>query len=305
MQQSVTEEEYRDFRSFLEDATGILLGDNKHYLVTSRLHRLLEEYALPNVGELMVRLRRERHGDLRNRVIEAMTTNETLWFRDIHPYEILKNLILPELARTGMRRAAIWSAACSTGQEPYSISMVVDDFVSTHPGALSGGASILATDISTRVLNEARRAVYDATSVARGLSEERRKRFMNPVTTKSGPAWEVRPEIRARVNFRELNLTQPLVGIGRFDVIFCRNVLIYFSSDLKRALIARLAGALNPRGWLILGASESIAGISDTFEMVRAERSVVYRSLVSQPSPPGLNQSTERTLMLIGPKGQY
>ncbi|CAK0765468.1 Chemotaxis protein methyltransferase Cher2 [Gammaproteobacteria bacterium] len=288
MQHPISEEEYRDFRSFLEEATGILLGDNKHYLVTSRLHRLLDEHGLSDVGELLVRLRRERHGELRNRVIEAMTTNETLWFRDIHPYEILKNLILPELVRTGVRRVTVWSAACSSGQEPYSISMVVDEFLATHPGTLSGGVSILATDISTRVLNEARRAIYDTTSVARGLSEERRKRFMTPVQVKTGQAWEVRPEIRSRVTFREINLTQPLTGMGRFDVIFCRNVLIYFSSDLKRALLTRLAGALNPGGWLILGASESIAGVSDTFEMVRAERSVVYRIVAPRPStPPG------------------
>ena len=287
VQQSISEEEYRDFRSFLENATGILLGDSKHYLVTSRLHRLLEEQALSSIGELMTRLRLERQGELRSRVIEAMTTNETLWFRDTHPYEILKNIILPDLVNTGARRIAIWSAACSTGQEPYSISMVVDEFLSTRPGTLSGGVSILATDISTRVLNEARRAVYDATSLARGLSEERRKRFMTPAEPKTELTWEIRPEIRARVTFREINLTQPLVGMGRFDIIFCRNVLIYFSSDLKRALIARLAGVLNPGGWLILGASESIAGVSETFEMVRAERSVVYRITAPRPSTPG------------------
>ncbi|CAK0772580.1 Chemotaxis protein methyltransferase Cher2 [Gammaproteobacteria bacterium] len=276
----ITEEEYRNFRGFLEEATGILLGDNKHYLVASRLHRLLEEQRLSNIGELLVRLHRERHGELRGRIIEAMTTNETLWFRDIHPYEILKNLILPELANIGNRRVTVWSSACSSGQEPYSISIVAEEFLSRRSGALSGGVSILATDISTRVLNEARNAIYDPTSITRGLSEERRKRFMIPITTKTGQAWEVRPEIRARVTFREFNLTEPLLGIGRFDIIFCRNVLIYFSSEFKRTLLSRFTGVLNPGGWLVLGASESIAGISENFEMIRAERSVVYRHIV-------------------------
>lgn len=258
-----------------------MLGDNKHYLVTSRLHRLLEEQQLSNIGELLSRLRRERYGELRNRVIDAMTTNETLWFRDFHPYEILKNLILPELANSGLRRVAIWSSACSTGQEPYSISMAIDEFLTIRPGVFAGGVSILATDISGRVLNEARNGIYDTTSVARGLSEERRKRFMIPIKLTTGQAWEVRPEIRARVTFREYNLTEPFIGIGRFDIIFCRNVLIYFSSDIKRTLLNRFVGVLNPRGWLMLGASESIAGISENFKMMSAERSVVYR-LVAQ-----------------------
>ncbi len=278
VQRHISDDDYRDFRRFLEEASGILLGDNKHYLVSSRLHRLLEENGLTSVGELLIRLRRERRGELCNRVIEAMTTNETLWFRDTHPYEILKDVILPEFERTGARRLAVWSAACATGQEPYSISMIVEEYLATHPRALPNGVSILATDISSKVLNEARRAVYDAVSVARGLSPERRARFMTPVTTSAGQSWEIRPEIRARVTFREINLTQPLAGIGRFDIIFCRNVLIYFSTELKQTLLGRIHGALNPCGWLILGASEAVAGVSENFEMVRAARSVVYRS---------------------------
>lgn len=274
---SITGDEYRAFRGFLEKATGINLGENKHYLVTSRLQHLLEEHGLANIHALLAHLQREPHGELQNQVIDAMTTNETLWFRDIHPYTVLKNLILPELASSGTRHIMIWSAACSTGQEPYSISMTVAEFLDNHPGSFVRGVSILASDISARILEDARRAIYDIASVTRGLSEERRRRFMNPITTNNGPAWEVRPEIRSRITFREINLNQPFTGIGRCDIIFCRNVLIYFSEELKRIIIKRLSGALNPKGWLILGASESITGLADNFEMIRAERSILYR----------------------------
>ncbi len=288
MQRPISDQEYRDFRIFLENATGILLGDAKHYLVSSRLHRILEERQLSNIADLLALIKQDRGGELRNRVIEAMTTNETLWFRDGYPYDTLRNLILPELAKGGPRRINMWSAACSSGQEPYSISMTVEEFLASRPGSLPGGVTILATDISTRVLQEARQGVYDATSLARGLSDERRSRFMIPVDPRAAlpsynrrfpdnPLWEVRGEIKNRVNFRELNLTQNLGSVGRFDVVFCRNVLIYFSMDLKRSLLAKLAGVLNPGGWLFLGSSESLAGMSDSFEMVRADRGVVYR----------------------------
>jgi len=274
---SITANEYRDFRSFLESATGITLGENKHYLVMSRLQQLLEERGLANIRELLINLRCDQRGELHNRVIEAMTTNETLWFRDTHPYAILKNLILPQLASLGTRRVIIWSAACSTGQEPYSISMTVEEFLDNHPGAFSRGVAILASDISPRILEEARLAIYDISGITRGLSEDRRRRFTLPITTKTGPAWEIHPKIRSRVTFREVNLNQPFTGIGRFDIIFCRNVLIYFSAELRQNIIKRLSSALNPKGWLMLGASESIAGLADNFEMVHAERSIVYR----------------------------
>ncbi|CAK0750256.1 Chemotaxis protein methyltransferase Cher2 [Gammaproteobacteria bacterium] len=286
MQAPIREEEYRNFRRFLEESTGILLGDNKHYLVASRLHRLLEEHQVSSISELLTRLREDRQGSLRIRVVEAMTTNETQWFRDVYPYEILKNLIFPELVRVGARQARIWSAACSTGQEPYSISMVAEEFLAKNTSALPGGVSILATDLSSKAIHEARRAIYNTGSVARGLSEERRRRFLIPAQENGRQVWEVRPEIRSRVTFREINLIQPWTGIGRFDVVFCRNVLIYFSAELKQNLLSRLAGALNAEGWLLLGASESIAGVTDSLKMIRAERSVVYRSVIERLSTP-------------------
>ena len=265
-------DEYRDFCRFLEDACGIVLGDNKQYLVASRLSRLMDESGIASLGELVRRLR-SGAGPLRERTIEAMTTNETSWFRDNHPFRALREKILPELARAQRNPVRIWSAACSTGQEPYSISMTVHDLQQSRPGLLPGPVQIVATDISTEVLKVARQGRYDGLSMARGLGGDRRERFFRPV----GDEWEVRPEIRARVQFRPLNLLQSYALLGRFDVIFCRNVLIYFSTDSKRDILERMARTLNPGGYLLLGGSESITGLSDAFALERYAGGVVYR----------------------------
>jgi len=267
----LTPDEYQAFRTFLEDACGIVLGDNKHYLVVSRLNRLLAEEAIETLGELVQRLKGARRDGLRERIIEAMTTNETYWFRDGYPFEVLKTRILPELAEA-RAPVRIWSAACSSGQEPYSISIAIQEFLGSRPGGL-GSVEVVATDISPGILKTARDARYDAMAVGRGLSEERKRRFF----IDRGEQWEVRPEIRGRVRVTTANLLQSYSLLGRFDVIFCRNVLIYFSSDSKRDIIGRMARALNPGGYLFLGSSESITQYSDQFELVRCNPGVVYR----------------------------
>lgn len=273
--QSITPQEYQAFRVFLEAACGISLGDNKQYLVNSRLVSLLAEVDSHSIGELIERVKRDSNSDLRNRVVDAMTTNETLWFRDHFPFEILKSHILPELSSRRMARSArIWSAACSSGQEPYSMSMIAQEYLGAKPGSLAGDVQITATDISPSVLKDAKEGVYDAMALARGLSEERKKRFFDP----KGNAWKVKPEIARRVTFSEMNLMKKeYLSLGKFDVIFCRNVLIYFSSDLKSEILSRFIRVLEPEGYLCLGASESIAGYADAFETVRCQGGFVYR----------------------------
>ena len=276
---TITPQDYQNFRVFLEQACGIVLGEHKHYLVSSRLRHLLSEYSIPSVGELIRRMENGRTAGLRERIIDAMTTNETLWFRDGHPYEIFKSLILPEFAQQRARPIRIWSAACSSGQEPYSISMAVQEFLLGRPGTLPGGVQIVATDISPSILGEAMVGIYDSTSLARGLSEERKQRFFTAKEAKPVLAsrWEVKPEIKSRVVFKELNLMKNYAVLGKFDVIFCRNVLIYFATELKVDILSRLAQALNPGGFLLLGASESIANYSDDFAMVRYPSGVIYK----------------------------
>jgi len=265
-------DEYEAFRVFLEQACGIVLGDNKHYLVVSRLSRVLSEQGIDSLGELVRRLKASRGDGLRERIIEAMTTNETYWFRDGYPFEVLKTRIIPELAGRGPRPLKIWSAACSSGQEPYSISIAVQEWLNARPGhALQ--VEILGTDISPAMLKLAQEGHYDAMTAGRGLSEERKRRYL----IDRGNGWQVRPEIRDRVRFMPANLLQSYSLLGRFDVIFCRNVLIYFSADSKRDILKRMAGVLNPGGYLFLGSSESITQYSDAFELVRCNPGVVYR----------------------------
>lgn len=270
---SIKQEEYLDFRDFLEKACGIVLGDNKQYLVSSRLSRLLSEYELDSLGSLVKALKHRRSPELRDRIVEAMTTNETSWFRDSHPYQVLRERVLPEVAKRRQRTIRLWSAACSSGQEPYSLAMTVHEYQMANPGALTADVQIVATDISPAMLRAARTGRYDALAMARGLSPERKKRYFQ----ERDGAWEVIPAIRSRVQFRDLNLLQSFALLGRFDVIFCRNVLIYFSSDSKRDIAGRMAKSLNAGGYLFLGGSESVSGFSEAFDMIRHPGGVIYQ----------------------------
>lgn len=269
----MTREDYEEFRRFLADACGITLGDNKQYLVSSRLSPLMLEFNIVSIRELIERVRRDRQSKLTERIIDAMTTNETQWFRDQFPFEILKQTILPGIPRGRAQPVRIWSAACSSGQEPYSIAISVHEHLLRNPGTLSGGVQILATDISPTMLKQAALGLYDGVAIARGLSAERRQRYFLP----AGSQWVVKPDVRRLVSFREMNLCQGYEALGKFDVIFCRNVLIYFAAELKRDIIKRMSQALNPGGYLFLGAAESLSNYSEAFEMLRLDGGIVYR----------------------------
>lgn len=268
---SISNSEYEAFHKFLESAVGIVLGENKHYLVSSRLNRVMLDSGMKSLSDLLERANRDMR--FRERVVDAMTTNETSWFRDAHPFDTLKEAVLPVYSKKSAKTLRVWSAACSTGQEPYSISMCVQEYAMSNPGALRAEVEIVATDISPSSLEDAKSGVYDEMALARGLSPERRARFF----WKKGNVVEVRPEIRSRVNFRAFNLSQSYAPLGRFDVIFCRNVLIYFSTDFKRDVLQRMSATLNPGGYLILGGSESMANYCDAFQMVRVANGVIYQ----------------------------
>ena len=264
--------DYEAFRLFLEQSSGLVLGENKHYLVTSRLSRLMAELTVESLGELLRLLQTGARPGLRERVIEAMTTNETYWFRDVFPFDILTHQLFPEFAKRVVNPVRIWSAACSSGQEAYSISMIWSEYLQHKPGGLKS-LQIVGTDISAAIVAEARAASYDSLAIGRGLSEARRNRFF----TEQGNRWQVKPEVRERASFREFNLLDSYALLGRFDIIFCRNVLIYFSAENKRDILSRMAQALNPGGYLFLGASESMSNYSNAFETVRCNPGVVFR----------------------------
>src|SRR5690606_32579526 len=229
--------EYVLFRDFLEQQCGIVLGENKQYLVKSRLGPLMQRFSVGSLSELVSKTLSPFERQLRSAVIDAMTTNETLWFRDTYPYELLKKQILPELEKT-CRTVKIWSAASSSGQEPYSIAMTAMEYQQTRPGAFSLGVNILGTDISNTMLEHCQRGEYDGLALSRGLSPERRSKFFDD----SGHGMmRLKDNVRKHVSFRHLNLLDNYSLLGKFDIIFCRNVLIYFSPEVKARIISQFA----------------------------------------------------------------
>ncbi|MGD8886601.1 MAG: protein-glutamate O-methyltransferase CheR [Gammaproteobacteria bacterium] len=270
----ISPDEYESFREFLEDASGIVLGDNKHYLITSRITRLMAELSIPSFSDLLARAQEDSR--LRQRIMDAMTTNETSWFRDSYPYEFLTEKFYPERVRqSGKDPIRIWSAACSTGQEPYSVGITTREFLLKNPGLMSAdNIQIWGTDISSKALQHARAGLYDDVALSRGMSAELRKRYFRQEDNQ----WRVSDDIKKRVNFQELNLKTGFASLGKFDIIFCRNVLIYFSPDLKADIMYRMAQALKPNGYLILGGSETISGYSEDFDIMRWKSvGVVYQ----------------------------
>ena len=265
--------EYDQFRLFLEQQCGIVLGENKQYLVKSRLAPLMSRFNVGSLSELVSKTLGVHERQLRAAVVDAMTTNETLWFRDQYPFELLKTRLFPEF-KTLNRPLKIWSAASSSGQEPYSIAMSVAEFQSSSPGVLKMGAQIIGTDISNTMLDMCKHAEYDALALARGLSAERRKKFFKD--SGNGMA-QVVDSLKKQVSFRHLNLLDSYALMGKFDIIFCRNVLIYFSPEVKSKIIAQFSQALNPKGYLFLGASESMSGLSTDFDMVRCNPGIIYQ----------------------------
>ncbi|WP_428775402.1 CheR family methyltransferase [Vibrio sp.] len=269
---TISDQEYRDFSRFLESQCGIVLGDSKQYLVRSRLSPLVTKYQLGSLSQLLRDVVAGRNRDLRVAAVDAMTTNETLWFRDGYPFTVLAERLLPELAVT-KRPLKIWSAASSSGQEPYSMAMTILETQQRKPGMLPS-VSITATDISSSMLDMCRTGVYDNLALGRGLSAERRRMFFEDA---GDGRMKIKDQVKRLVNFRPQNLMDSYALLGRFDIIFCRNVLIYFSPDMKSKVLNQLANSLNPGGYLLLGASESLTGLTDRFEMVRCNPGIIYK----------------------------
>jgi len=267
---------FDEFRDFLKQSCGIVLGDSKQYLVTSRISRIMSENNIADLHQLVTKIRSNPRCGLREKIIDAMTTNETSWMRDIHPYDIMRNKVLPELMTSGFGTARIWCAASSTGQEPYSLSMIIEEFKQANMGALKRPIEILGTDLSKTVLAQCETAEYDSLAMVRGLTEERKRKFFVPVD--AGKTWRVKDEVKSRVKFKYFNLLDNFGLLGKFDIVFCRNVLIYFSSEQKSDILRRIHATLKPGGYLFLGASESLNDTHHLFEMVHCSPGIIYRA---------------------------
>ncbi len=268
----ITHDEYREFCVYLESKCGIVLGDKKQYLVRSRLFPLLGRFDIESISVLFQIIFSNRNKELSVAAIDAMTTNETLWFRDVYPFEVLAHRLLPDIAKTNSA-IKIWSAASSSGQEPYSIAMTIKEVQSSRPGLLKD-ISITATDISSTMLKNCRSGIYDNLALSRGLSVERKKQFFHSTEE---DRMIINDDIKRMVTFKEQNLMESYASLGKFDIIFCRNVLIYFSLEMKLKVINQMEKALNPGGYLLLGASESLTGINDRFEMIRCNPGIIYK----------------------------
>ena len=251
--------DYEFLRKFLKERSGLDLSADKTYLVESRLLPLARKAGLAAIPDLVQKIK-NGDGKLATDVVEAMTTNETFFFRDKVPFDHLRDTILPGLiqARAARKSLRIWSAASSTGQEPYSIAMCLKE-----KGASLAGwrIEIVATDLSQEVLEKCKAGVYSQFEVQRGLPIQLLVKYF----TQSGDIWQLNADVRSMVQFRQLNLLQDFSHLGTFDVIFCRNVLIYFDQSTKAVIFDRLAKCLESDGTLLLGAAETVVGITDAF----------------------------------------
>ena len=274
---TVTRDEFASLRDYIEEQCGIALNENKGYLIETRLTKLMIESGCENFEEFARLARAESGTALRDKIVDAMTTNETLWFRDGHPYTILIEKILPDLAdqlKSGRRSSVrIWSAACSTGQEPYSIAIAIQEFCKTCPGVSPERFEIVGTDISTSALFLAKAGRYDQLAIKRGLDDEVRDRYFK----QDGRVWQLDEKIRRMVTFKKYNLQDSLTPLGNIDVAFLRYVAIYFSEAFKQTLTANIAKLLRPAGYLVIGAVESLLGVSREYDLVTHAKGNYYK----------------------------
>jgi chemotaxis protein methyltransferase CheR len=265
----VTPFDYEYLRKLLKERSGLVLCADKEYLVESRLLPIARRIGAKGLGELVARLKSPGGEPLIVDVVEAMTTNETFFLRDKIPFEHFRQSIVPALvtARAARRRIRIWCAAASTGQEPYSLAMLAKEMA---PQLSGWRVDILATDLSLEVLEKAKAGVYSQFEVQRGLPIGMLVKYFS----QSGDTWQISPEIRAMVQYRPLNLLTDFSHLGTFDIVFCRNVLIYFDQPTKTGVMEKIARVLEPDGYLMLGAAETVVGLTDAFHPIPDRRGV-------------------------------
>lgn len=254
----------------IHEMSGIVLDDNKQYLLEVRLLPIVREERLHNLNELCERLRTPNSGPLVKAVRDAMTTNETLFFRDATPFRAMRQTLIPALLRTRapFRRLRFWSAAASSGQEAYTLVMMLLDM-----GLDPAEFEILATDISERMLEQAAAGRYSQTEVGRGLPAQELVKYFR----REGSEWRIKDELRGMVRFQPFDLRQPMDAFGQFDFVLCRNVLIYFDPETRKQVLERLAGALHPDGYLLLGAAETTLNITEAFSRHAVDAASFYR----------------------------
>ncbi len=273
----MTPQDFDFLREMLKDNSGLILTEEKQYLLECRLMPVAREHGLESLTDLVRVLRDPAEKQLSAKVTEAMTINESLFFRDKTPFENFTQLMLPTLAasRAPMRKLRIWCAAASTGQEPYSLAMTLKE----NSGKITGwDLEIIGTDLSSDVLEKAKAGLYSQFEVQRGLPIQLLVKYFNQV----GSMWQIDSSVRAMIDFRKFNLLESFASLGTFDIIFCRNVLIYFDSETKKDIFSRMARQLQPDGYLVLGAAETVIGHSADFTPAEGVRGVYVKGVKDQ-----------------------
>ena len=266
----MTPQDFDYLRQMLRERSGLMLSAEKQYLAESRLLPVARRHQLKTLGELIGAVRAQPAAPLAAEVVEAMTTNETFFFRDKTPFEHFRQTIMPALLekRARAKRIRIWCAAASTGQEPYSLAMALKEMAAAQPALAQFRIDILATDLAGEVLERARAGIYSQFEVQRGLPIQLLLKYFK----QTGDSWQIAADIRALVQFRTLNLLNDFSPLGSFDLVFCRNVLIYFDQPTKIGVFNRIFRQIPDDGFLVLGAAETVVGLTDAFKPVPDRR---------------------------------
>jgi len=263
--------DYDYLTTFLSESSGLALGTGKEYLLESRLTPLAQSFGMADLKELILELRNKKDPRLATAVTESMTTNETSFFRDKSPFEDIKTKVLPTLldSRKSEKTLRIWCAASSTGQEVYSLLMLLHE---SFPELLNWELEVVASDIAHTMIDRCKKGIYSQFEVQRGLPTPMLIKYFKQVPE----GWQVSEKLRDRVTWRQQNLLNNFAFLGPFDIVLCRNVLIYFELEHKRNVLERVQSVLRPDGYLLLGAAESIVGVTDRFERFRECKSAFY-----------------------------
>ena len=285
MNTTISDQDFNYVSELASRNSAIVLTEGKKYLVETRLEPLARKVGLNSLSELIQALRiQSQFGELHAEAIDALTTNETYFFRDYHPFDALQKTIIPNLIeqKESTRSLSIWSAACSTGQEPYSLAMMLKE---NFPILDNWNVSILATDLSNTALNRAKEGRYNQIEVNRGLPANLLIKYFKMVDND----WVIDEQLRELIEFRPMNLIQPWPIFQPFDIILIRNVLIYFNVETKKAILNKLNSCIRPHGYLFLGASESVLNLDENWELANIDKTVAYRKIA--PSPYAVNLS--------------
>ncbi|MCP4745494.1 MAG: protein-glutamate O-methyltransferase CheR [Desulfobacteraceae bacterium] len=274
----ITPQEINLLSTYIYSISGIHIEPGKAYLLETRFNRMLDSEKCKNFSELYHKAKADKSKTIEKKIIDAITTNETLFFRDSNPFELLKQKIIPEVidknTKSGQHSAPtplrIWSAACSTGQEIYSIAIVLKELM-ISPNKFN--IQLIGTDLSDAAIKQASYGLYNKFEIERGLALEKLQRYFTPI----GSNWKIKDEIRSMASFSKFNLMDPIARLGKFDIVLCRNVAIYFTLEDRKKLFDKIAGCLNPGGYLLIGSTESLSGVCPRFVPKRHLKSIFYQ----------------------------